>query len=48
MNEEKEFQYPPMKDGLELTEEFKLAYRTLEESNDYSLLVMQDQESLLS
>lgn len=38
MNEEKEFQYPPMKDGLELTEEFKLAYRTLEESNDLLFL----------
>lgn len=38
MNEEKEFQYPPMKGGLELTEEFKLAYRTLEESNDLLFL----------
>ena len=38
MTEEKEFQYPPMKDGLELTEEFKLAYRTLEESNDLLFL----------
>lgn len=35
---DKEFQYPPMKDGLELTEEFKLAYRTLEESNDLLFL----------
>lgn len=38
MNEEKEFQYPPMKNGLELTEEFKLAYRTLEETNDLLFL----------